>query len=219
MRYLPSTSNAPQRWGAGQGRPPAEQLAKHADLLGLLEVHDRVARQEQAARTELQRLADDSRDAEAHAADAQLGAAAAREGKPIPPAAATAQLVADRDAAVRAYEAQERAFAEIGQDIGHYLNDHREQVTAAARARREKALQAIEKLGDQFATAIEDETQAGAVADWFATGQYFPRAETWATDVSPDLARFGLDRSNTPHYPARTYITGVIAAIFEEETP
>lgn len=85
-------------------------------------------------------------------------------------------------------------------------------------AKREKALQVVEKLGDQLATALEEEVLAGAVADWFATGLYHSPASVYVTDCVPDLQQLGLDRSNAPHYPVRALIAGIITATFEEPT-
>lgn len=209
-RYLPN-STATATLDASPFRPKLSALPKK--LAAALTERDALAVRLGEAQTRVNELSSTALDTAAQAKDDAAATAAARTGKPIPPATATAQLAREREEAARALEAHRTAHTALTAEASEVRDEVRD--FDRREALREEARQRITVLADQLADEVEASVERLAVQDFLCNGTYDTRAATWPTEVCPSLTS-RIRRHETTPEPVRDIIRRAALTVLED---
>ncbi|MFR9806924.1 hypothetical protein ACL02T_32215 [Pseudonocardia sp. RS010] len=217
MRYTRKPTSL-RDWYVSRSRPPAELLG--ADLVKLLDEHDRLREAANDARRRAADLADPANDTRAEKADRDAATAAARAGKPVPAPTAVPQLAEDRAAAQREAEANNAALARVVAELNTARRAEAEKRWPAESERRAKAQANIEKLAEKLAEAVTDEVREQAAVDWLRGTAAYSRlgnAQVPAVAFIPALASYKLSPRDVLTSPVAVIRAAATAALTAEE--
>jgi hypothetical protein len=220
MRYTLQTGNGNSSLRLNDGaRPPLSLLPKA--VVTKLNERDKLLVALAASQGKVAELAPDSLDHAAKAADDKAAADAARAGKSIPDASATARLEADRAKAQRELEATGAALAEVTSECEVVTSDAYWSTENEREELRLKSREKVQKLAESLADAVEAALgDIDSVAEWLRGMPYATDVSTYAVDVIPQLRSRGFARGGSQDIGPvriRDLIINAATTVFDKE--